>query len=84
MQDINLPKYVGIMENYLCFHRVRKAPRLSRAGCDVALFNRMGYKAVPRFTGKTRITGKTVDIPERPKNDREILMDASSNCENFY
>ena len=23
---------------------------------------------VPRFTGKTRITGKTDEIPERPKN----------------
>ena len=27
---------------------------------------------VPRFTGKTRITGKTVEIPERPKNNREL------------
>ena len=39
---------------------------------------------VPRFTGKTRITAKTAEIPERPKNNREILMDASVNCENFY
>ena len=31
-------------------------------------------RAVPRFTGKTRITGKTTEIPERPKNDREILI----------
>ena len=30
--------------------------------------------AVPRFTGKTRITGKTTEIPERPKNNREILI----------
>ena len=30
--------------------------------------------AVPRFTGKTRITGKTTKIPERPKNNREILI----------
>ena len=29
---------------------------------------------VPRFTGKTRITGKTTEIPERPKNNREILI----------
>ena len=29
--------------------------------------------AVPRFTGKTRITGKTAEIPERPKNNREII-----------
>ena len=27
---------------------------------------------VPRFTGKTRITGKTTEIPERPKNNREL------------
>ena len=32
--------------------------------------------AVPRFTGKTRITGKTAEIPERPKNNREILIGA--------
>ena len=30
--------------------------------------------AVPRFTGKTRITGKTAEIPERPKNNRETLI----------
>ena len=29
---------------------------------------------VPRFTGKTRITGKTAEIPERPKNKRETLI----------
>ena len=29
---------------------------------------------VPRFTGKTRITGKTAEIPERPKNNRETLI----------
>ena len=28
---------------------------------------------VPRFTGKTRITGKTAEIPERPKNNGETL-----------
>ena len=27
LQVINSPKYVGITENYLCIHRVRKAPR---------------------------------------------------------
>ena len=32
--------------------------------------------AVPRFTGKTRITGKTAKIPERPKNSRETLIGA--------
>ena len=31
---------------------------------------------VPRFTGKTRITGKTAEIPERPKNNRETLIGA--------
>ena len=30
--------------------------------------------AVPRFTGKTRITGKTAEIPERPKNNRGIFI----------
>ena len=29
----------------------------------------------PRFTGKTRITGKTAEIPERPKNNRELKYD---------
>ena len=29
---------------------------------------------VPRFTGKTGITGKTAEIPERPKNNRETLI----------
>ena len=33
---------------------------------------------VPRFTGKTRITGKAAEIPERPKNNREILIGASA------
>ena len=27
---------------------------------------------VPRFTVKTQITGKTTEIPERPKNNREL------------
>ena len=29
---------------------------------------------MPRFTGKTRITGKTTEILERPKDFREINM----------
>ena len=37
-----------------------------------AFTNRNGQ--VPRFTGKTRITGKTTEIPERPKKNREILI----------
>ena len=41
LQVINSPKYVGITENYLCFHRVRKAPRWSRVGYDVSLFKRI-------------------------------------------
>ena len=44
----------------------------------------MGYKAVPRFSGKTRITGKTAEILERPKNNREILMDAKLLLTNEY
>ena len=32
----------------------------------------IGNKQVPRFTGKTRITGKTAEILERPKNNREL------------
>ena len=30
------------------------------------------HSLVPRFTGKTRITGKTAEIPERPKINREL------------
>ena len=33
--------------------------------------------AVPRFIGKT------TEIPERPKNNREILMVPSANCKFF-
>ena len=33
-----------------------------------------GSGAVPRFTGKTRITGKTAEIPERQKNNRGIFI----------
>ena len=29
---------------------------------------------MPRFAGMTRITGKTAEIPERPKENREINM----------
>ena len=32
------------------------------------------YFGVPRFTGKTRISGKTAEILERPKDNREINM----------
>ena len=35
---------------------------------------KLRMQSVPRFTGKTRITGKTAEIPERPKNNREILL----------
>ena len=28
--------------------------------------------SVPRFTGKTQITGNTAKIQERPKNNREL------------
>ena len=29
-------------------------------------------QSVPRFTGKTQITGKTTELRERPKNNREF------------
>ena len=45
---INSPKYVGITENYLCFHRVRKASRRSRTGYDVSLFKRIYLFLVAR------------------------------------
>ena len=32
-------------------------------------------KGVPRFTGKTQITGKTTEIPERPKSNSELKCD---------
>ena len=42
-------------------------------------FGLMGpWTPVPRFTGKTRISRKTADIPERPTNNREILIGASA------
>ena len=31
------------------------------------------FFGVPRLTGKTRITGKTTEIPERPKNNRGLF-----------
>ena len=36
----------------------------------------LGYRMiwVPRLTGKTRITGKTTEIPERPKNNRGYFL----------
>ena len=41
--------------------------------CMPLSLKRMKF-AVPRFTGKTRITGKTAEIPERPKNNRETFI----------
>ena len=32
------------------------------------------FLGIPRFTGKTRITGKTAEIPEIPKNKRKLNM----------
>ena len=49
LQVINSPKYVGITENYLCIHRVRKAPRWSRAGCDIALVKRISKLATSQL-----------------------------------
>ena len=39
-------------------------------------YNTLGniYDPVPRFTEKTRITGKIAEIPERPKNNSETLI----------
>ena len=34
-------------------------------------FRALRILVVPRFIGKTQITGKTAEIPERPKNNRE-------------
>ena len=45
----------------------------SKIGCG-GIYPVTGIIAVPRFTGKTRITGKITEIPERPKNNREILI----------
>ena len=39
---------------------------------SVDLERRRTTLRVPRSTGKTRITGKTAEIPERPNNDREL------------
>ena len=36
--------------------------------------NYLPLSAVPRFTGKSRITGKTAEIPERPKSNRETFI----------
>ena len=30
------------------------------------------HSLVTWYTGKTRITGKTAEIPKRPKNNREL------------
>ena len=36
-------------------------------------FSKSDVLGVSRFTRKTRITGETAEIPERPKNNRELL-----------
>ena len=41
LRVINSLKYVGITKNYLCIHRVLKAPWWSRAGYDVSVFKRI-------------------------------------------
>ena len=46
-------------------------PHPQKSDTDI---KRPTVSAVPRFTGKTQITGKTTEIPERPKNNREILI----------
>ena len=42
----------------------------------VVLESRLRGYRVPRFTRKTRNTGKTIKILERPKNNREIKYDS--------
>ena len=43
---------------------------------------------VPRFTGKTRITGKAAEIPEIPDNNREFIYMLSTkfirSCINLF
>ena len=53
-------------------------------GCIICGLFQISGQSVPRFTGKTPITGKTAELPERPKNNRKILMDASANFENIH
>ena len=65
LQVKNSPKYVGITENYLCFHRVRKAPRWSIAGYDVSLFKRMLLRMLVKL--KILIWHSTCDKTKRIK-----------------
>ena len=38
---VSSPKYVGIIENYWCISKVRKAPLSSRSWCDISLIKRI-------------------------------------------
>ena len=48
LQVINSPKYVGIAENYMCIHPVRKAPQWSRTWYDVSLFKKIVFFVFPQ------------------------------------
>ena len=57
---------------FLNMRRQAKRALLSQS-CKLNMILPNKIFSVPRFTGKTRITGKTTEIPERPKNNWEIL-----------
>ena len=59
IQVKNAPKYLGTTENYLCIHRVCKAPRWSRAGYDVSLFKRIKRKFDHKTQDDTILALKT-------------------------
>ena len=99
LQVINSPKYVGITENYLCFHRVRKAPRWSRAGYDVSLFKRISesstgpldYEATgpvpdpePRQWGLSRGSGSLWNNYSTSLGIRGCVSVSARICSNSY
>ena len=49
------------------------APNINETSMSFYKKRRNGLPGVPRLTGKTRITGKTTEIPERPKNNRGLF-----------
>ena len=63
----------------ICLHCIGKVSNCSIKSCcrSWSAHERTIY-AVPSFNGKTQITGKTTKIPERPKNNTEILIGASA------
>ena len=51
-----------------------KVEKQKKTSDEVFHINRLC--SVPRFARNTQITGKTTEIPELPKNNREILIGA--------